>query len=224
MNQPRVLMAWSGGKDSVLALDALRTSGVPVLGLLTTVTESTATVSSHGVPLDLVRRQADALGLPLVEVALPEAADNATYRAAMRGALRQASDAHGVTDVAFGDLRLRDVRAWREAQVAEAGLRARFPLWGTASAELVRRVWSADVAATVARVDRTLVAGTLAGRAYDAGLVADLPAGADPAGEGGEFHTFVHRGPGFSWSVEACVRGCVEDERFTTAVLTATGY
>ena len=224
MNQPRVLMAWSGGKDSVLALDALRTSGEPVLGLLTTVTETTATVSSHGVPLDLIRRQAAALGLPLHEVALPEAASNAAYRAAMRGALQQARHAHGITDVAFGDLRLRDVRAWREAQVAEAGLRARFPLWGTASAELVRQIWSAGVAATVARVDRTLVAGTLAGRAYDPELVADLPAAADPAGEGGEFHTFVHRGPGFSWSVEARVKGYVDDERFTTAVLAAPGH
>lgn len=219
MSETRVLVSWSGGKDSALTLEALWAAGATVTGLLTTITHGEQTVSSHGVAEALVRRQADALGLALRTVSLPPDASNEVYRRAIREALDHAATEGGIEQVAFGDVRLADVRAFREEQVTEAGLRARFPLWGASPDDVVARTRSAGVVATVVRVDRTLVDGALAGRRYDAALIADLPPEADPAGEHGEFHTFVHRGPGFAWSVDADVVGHVTDERFTTAVL-----
>ena len=223
MSEPRVLMSWSGGKDSVLALATLRAAGATVAGLLTTVGAEDGLVAGHGVPAGLVEEQACAVGLPLWPMLLPPAADNATYRHALHGVLARAAADAGITDVAFGDVALEDVRAFREAQVTDAGLSARFPLWGTPPQVLVTQALAAGTDATVVRVDRTLLDGSLAGRAYDRALVADLPAGADPAGEGGELHTFVHRGPGFAWRVDAPVVGLEEDERFTTALLGVTG-
>lgn len=198
-------LAWSGGKDSALALWALRGGDVgrgpgrpaPPAALLTTVTEDYGRVSMHGVRRDLVRAQAKALGLPLVEVAIPAGCSDAEYEARMGRALRAGAD-RGLEAVAFGDLFLADIRAFRERQLAALGLRAEFPLWGLDTAALARRFVALGFRAWVVCVDTQQLDASFAGCAYDEAFLADLPPGVDPCGERGEFHSFVWDGPVFA--------------------------
>jgi uncharacterized protein (TIGR00290 family) len=195
----KVLLAWSGGKDSALALWRLqRDPQVELAGLLTTFTERYGRVQMHGVRRILVEAQAEALGLPLHCVWLPPEADNATYRKAMGEAL-QIQRREGVDSVAFGDLNLADIRAFREQQLAPTGLTPLFPLWGEDTHALAREVLDAGLHATLVCVDPTRLSARLLGRAYDEALLAELPVEVDPCGENGEFHTFVHDGPNFAW-------------------------
>ena len=190
-------LAWSGGKDSALALQALRRDGVEVAALMTTVTEGYERVSMHGVRRELLRRQAEATGLPLVEVAIPPECTNATYEARMARAFTQPPlDALGF--VAFGDLFLEDVRAYREERLALAGRRGVFPLWGRDTTELAREFVRDGFEAFVCCLDPGRLDPGLAGRAYDERLLDELPDDVDPCGENGEFHTFVHTGPVFA--------------------------
>ena len=212
------LLSWSGGKDSLAALEALRARRVPIAGLLTTVTDGQ--VTTHEVPIDLVRAQAEALGLELVEVSLPAAPDNTTYNAVLGDALKAACQ-RGVEAVAYGDLRLADVRAYREAHLAALGLSAQFPVWGRPSGPLVIDLLSRGLRATLVCVDTTLAPADLVGRSLDRTLLAELPAAVDPAGEGGEFHTFVHDGPGFARPVEARAIRRADDSRFARVRLEA---
>ena len=198
MGVERTWMSWSGGKDAALALERLRADpGVEVTGLLTTASAVRGVVPYQEVGVDLIAAQAEALGLPLHLLRLPEPCPNAEYEAALAPALAAATD-DGVTAVAFGDLALADVRAYREALVAGAGLAARFPLWGEATDDLADQLLEAGIAATLTCVDTAQAPAWLAGRAYDATLLADLPVGVDPCGERGEFHTFVTDAPGFA--------------------------
>lgn len=198
-------LAWSGGKDSALALWALRGGDVgrgpsppaPVAALLTTVTEDFGRVSMHGVRRALVRAQAAAAGLPLVEVGIPARCSDAEYEARM-GEVLGAAAARGLEAVTFGDLFLEDVRAYRERQLARLGLRAEFPLWGLDTGELARRFLALGFKAWVVCVDTQRLDASLAGRAYDEAFLDDLPPGVDPCGERGEFHTFVYDGPIFA--------------------------
>ncbi len=195
----RTLLSWSGGKDSALALQALRADPeVRLEALLTTVTSGYDRVSMHGVRRALLDAQARALGLPLRVVRIPPACTNAEYEAAF-GAALAAWAAEGGAAVAFGDLFLADVRAYRERLVAAhaPGLAPRFPLWGADTAATARRFVAEGYRAALVCVDPRQVDAALAGRDYDAALLAGLPAGADPCGENGEFHTFVYDGPGF---------------------------
>lgn len=216
----RLALAWSGGKDSALALWTLRAQGVEPQALLTTVTEGVERISIHGVRRELLLRQADAVGLPLVEVRLPLPCPNDVYEQRMADALG-APPLDGVEAVAFGDLFLADVRAYREERLAAASppRRAVFPLWGRDSAALAREFVAAGFAATLATVDPRVLDPAFAGRAYDAELLADLPAAVDPCGERGEFHTFVHAGPVFDAPIPVTTGITVERDGFVYADL-----
>ena len=204
-----LLLSWSGGKDSMMSLLALNDDpSVEVVGLLTSVTAGYDRVSVHGVRRELLDAQATALGLPLVELTLEPVSSNEAYEAAFAAAMA-GPRAEGVRTVAFGDLFLEDVRAFREGLLARLGLEGRYPVWGRDTARFAQDVVDAGVRAILCAVNTERLDGSFAGRDYDAALLADLPAGVDPAGENGEFHTFVWDGPGFAAPV-ALQRGDVE--------------
>jgi uncharacterized protein (TIGR00290 family) len=210
-----VLVSWSGGKDSCLALYELLSSATHrPAGLLTTITEEFDRVSMHGVRRTLLRQQADLLGLPLRVVLIPPDPTDQSYRDRMGAAMADARQ-QGIDTVAFGDLFLEDVRAYREEMLAGAGMKATFPLWGRPTGELARSFLELGFRAVLTCVDTTQMPGHFAGRDYDAALLAELPPGADPCGEKGEFHTFVHAGPIFPHPIPF-TRGehVLRDERF----------
>jgi uncharacterized protein (TIGR00290 family) len=199
-------LSWSGGKDSALALHALREpAGSPPRALITTVTADYGRISMHGVRRELLRRQAQATGLPLVEVEIPAGCSNDVYEQRMEQALAEAPLADAET-VAFGDLFLADIRAYREERLRRIGKQASFPLWGQDTSELARAFIAAGFEAVLVCVDPRRLDPSFAGRTFDAELLADLPPDVDPCGENGEFHTFVHAGPVFSAPI-ACRLG-----------------
>ena len=195
-----VLLAWSGGKDSTLALAALRADpGYRVLGLLTTITRDYERISMHGVRRSVLEAQVHALGMPLLEVSISSAADNAEYEAAFGLGLRAAAERWpDLRHIAFGDLFLADVRAYRERLLAASGWTGVFPLWGENTTALARHFVQAGYRAVVTCVDTTQLPATFAGREFDAALLAELPQTVDPCGERGEFHTCVYAGPLFT--------------------------
>lgn len=199
MREP-VVLSWSGGKDSSLALAALRADDrFDVVALLTSVTSGYDRVSIHGVRRALVEAQADAAGLPLVELTLDPGSSNEGYEAAFHLAVEKVRSAHpAVGAIAFGDLFLADIRAYRERLAAAAGLAALFPLWERDTARVAAGFIEEGYRAHLVCVDTTQLDGRHAGRLYDGALLADLPPGADPCGERGEFHTFVSAGPIFT--------------------------
>ena len=201
-----VVLSWSSGKDAGWALHRLRQQGAEVVGLVTTLDAATGRVGAHGVPRAVVEAQARAAGLPLQTVELPWPAPNAVYEAAVGAALSQARG-DGATQVAFGDLFLADVRAYRERLVEGTGLAPLFPLWdppgGTAT--LARQMIAGGLEATVVSLDPGRLDVSFAGRSYDADLLAALPGGVDPCGERGEFHTVCTAGPMFRQRVEVRV-------------------
>jgi uncharacterized protein (TIGR00290 family) len=194
-----VVLAWSGGKDSARALLALREDPeVEVVSLLTTVTVEYGRISMHGIRREVLHAQAAATGLPVEEVPIHAGGGDESYSAAMAEALgRLGARWPTLRSVAFGDLFLADVRAWREERLAEVGWRGRFPLWGRDTAELAREVIALGFRTTICCVDTEQLPIGFAGREYDAALLAQLPAGVDPCAERGEFHTCVHAGPIF---------------------------
>jgi uncharacterized protein (TIGR00290 family) len=212
-----MLLAWSGGKDSALALETLRAdAAVRVVGLVTTVTRGYDRIAIHGVRRSILRRQAQAIGLPLFEAEIPPQASNAAHDASFAQALARARAASGdgIDTIAFGDLFLADVRAYRDAMLARLGWRGAYPLWGESTADVARRIAS-RYRAILCCVDTTQLDAAFCGREYDLALLADLPAGVDPCGENGEFHTLVHAGPIFSAAI-AVERGerALRDGRF----------
>jgi uncharacterized protein (TIGR00290 family) len=194
-------LSWSGGKDSALALHALRSAGSEPVALLTTVTEDFGRVSMHGVRIELVRAQAEAAGLPLVEVGIPASCSNAVYESRMAEALSSPLLA-GVGTMAFADLFLADIRAYREEKLAGGGWSAVFPLWGRDTRALAREFIEAGFEAVLVCVDPSQLDASFVGRSFDASLLDDLPDSVDPCGENGEFHTFVHAGPVFDSRIE----------------------
>jgi len=195
-----ILLAWSGGKDSTLALERLLdNTRWRVAGLLTTVTADYDRIAIHGVRRSILRRQSDSLGLPLIEAEIPANATNAIYEAAFAGALARAQ-AHepGLADVAFGDLFLADVRAYRESLLARLGWRGVYPIWGENTTRLARYFVERGYCAILSCVDTQQLAAEFCGRGYDTGLLDELPASCDACGENGEFHTCVHAGPVFA--------------------------
>jgi uncharacterized protein (TIGR00290 family) len=198
MNAPKpILFCWSGGKDSAMALHTLlQRSDVQITALLTTVTEGYERISMHGVRRELLERQAQCIGLPLHEVRIPPQCVNPIYEARMEEALRKHFD-QGVRRVAFGDIFLEDLRAYRERNLARIGMTALFPIWKRDTRELVREFHADRFRAIAVCVDPKILAPSFAGRELDDSFFHDLPPHADPCGENGEFHTFVFDGPIF---------------------------
>jgi uncharacterized protein (TIGR00290 family) len=198
-SRPRALLSWSSGKDAAWALHMLRLAGeIEVVGLLTTLNAAFDRVAMHAIRRTLLEAQAASVGLPLLAVPLPWPCSNDDYEAAMATALRQAQTKWGVTHVAFGDLYLEDVRAYRERQMEGTGLTPLFPLWGQPTRPLAEAMLEAGLQARLTCVDPRRLPLEFAGRAFDGSLLGDLPPDVDPCGEGGEFHTFAHDGPMFA--------------------------
>ncbi|HXT98659.1 MAG TPA: ATP-binding protein [Polyangia bacterium] len=196
-NKLKALLAWSSGKDSAWTLHVLRAQNeVEVVGLLTTINQVFDRVAMHAVRTELLRAQAEAAELPLWPVPIPWPCSNAEYEAAMAAAMARAR-ADGITHVAFGDLFLEDVRRYREERLAPTGVTPLFPLWGTPTDALARRMVEGGLRARLTCVDPKSLDARFAGRDFDAALLAELPATVDPCGEGGEFHTFAYAGPMF---------------------------
>lgn len=194
-----IVLSWSGGKDSSLALQALRADPrFEVVALLTTVTRGYDRISIHGVRRALLEAQARAIGLPLHEAALEPQSSNEAYEAAFADTVAAMRERYpDVRRIAFGDLFLEDVRAYRERLLASLELSAHFPLWNADTSVLARRFVADRFDARLVCVDTTQLDAAFAGRAFDDALLRDLPPSVDPCGERGEFHTFVADGPVF---------------------------
>lgn len=216
-DRTRVLLSWSGGKDAAWALHVLRgTPGIEVVGLVTTITEGYERIAMQGIRVDVLHAQARAAGLPVIEARMPQRADNDTYVATFSDALARARVRWpGLDTIAFGDLFLADIRAWREALCASLGWQPLFPVFGADTAALARDVISAGLRAHLCCVDTTQLDAAFSGRAFDHALLDALPPGVDPCGEHGEFHTCVSAGPMFDAPLEL-VRGdtVLRDGRF----------
>jgi len=210
----RVLLSWSSGKDSAWALHVLRNDPqVEVVGLLSTVNTAYGRVAMHSTRLELLRAQAQAVGLPLHIVPLPWPCSNEVYEAAMRKAIEDALE-HGVTHIAFGDLFLEDVRAYRVKQLEGSGLEPLFPIWHEPTGPLARRMIDAGLQAVITCIDPKKLPRSFAGRRFDHALLDELPQGVDPCGENGEFHTCVLAGPMFREPLHAAVGETVERDGF----------
>jgi len=212
-----VLLAWSGGKDCLMALEALRADPAwqPV-ALLTTITRDFQRVAMHGIRRDVLEAQAAALELPLMPVEIDWPSGNEAYAAAHAAALDAAATRWpGLRHCAYGDLFLADVRGYREAQLARMGWQGVFPLWGRDTTALARHFVAGGHRAYLTCVDTTLLDACYSGRSFDATLLADLPDGVDPCGENGEFHTLACAGPAFRQPLNV-TRGesLLRDKRF----------
>ncbi len=191
----RILLSWSSGKDGAWALHLLRQQArYEIAGLLTTFNQAFDRVAMHAVRRELVERQAAAVGVPLRAIPLPWPCSNEQYERIMADACARAI-ADGIEGVAFGDLFLEDVRAYREKQLSGTGLAPIFPVWGLPTDRLAREMIASGVKAKLTCVDTNKLDRSFAGREFDEALLADLPADADPCGERGEFHSFVYAGP-----------------------------
>lgn len=216
----RILLAWSSGKDSAWALHVLRQSGAyEVVGLLTTFNEAFDRVAMHAVRRQLVEAQAAAVGVPLWPVYIPWPCSNEQYESAMAAACERAIAA-GVEAIAFGDLYLEDVRAYRERQLAPTGLAPLFPLWKTPTDKLVREMIAAGQRAVITCVDPKKLGREFAGREIDLALVDALPAGVDPCAENGEFHSFAFAGPQFAHPLDIRTGEVVDRDGFVFADVT----
>jgi uncharacterized protein (TIGR00290 family) len=209
-----ILFCWSGGKDSAMALHAvLQRPDFRVVALLTTVAETYERISMHGVRRELLVQQAQSIGLPLHEVHIPPQCVNPIYEARMEEALRRYC-AEGVRTVAFGDIFLEDLRAYREKNLARIGMTAFFPIWKRDTRELIRGFHAARFRAIAACIDPRVLDRSFAGRELDEAFFRDLPAGVDPCGENGEFHTFVFDGPIFRNPIPVRAGEVVERDSF----------
>jgi uncharacterized protein (TIGR00290 family) len=200
----RMLLSWSSGKDSAWSLHLLRQQNEhQVVGLLTTFNQAANRVAMHAVRRTLVEAQAKAAGIPLWGVDLPQPCSNADYECIMRKACKTAVEA-GIEYIAFGDLFLNDIRAYREKQLENSGLQPIFPVWGMPTRELACSMIQSGVRAKLTCIDPKLLAPEFVGREFNEQLLSDLPPEIDPCGENGEFHTFVYAGPmlGRNLSVE----------------------
>ena len=218
----RVLLSWSSGKDSAWALHVLRRDpSVELCGLLTTLNTEFDRVAMHGVRRTVLEAQAAAAGLPLWVVPLPWPCSNEIYEQRMAEVCRRAID-EGIQAVAFGDLFLEEVRAYRERQLAPTGLEPLFPLWQIPTGALAREMIAAGLRARLTCIDTKQLPASFAGREFDADLLRDLPPGTDPCGERGEFHTCVYAGPMFSAPLSIQAGEIVTRDGFTFADILTT--
>ncbi len=197
MTRPAAWLSWSSGKDSAFSLAMLRERAeVEVVGLVTTINATSDRVAMHAVRRELLEQQAESVGLPLHTVDLPWPCPNDRYEAIMSRLVTSAVS-QGVSVMAFGDLFLADIRAYREQQLLGSGLRPVFPLWGRDTATLAQDMIHSGLRARISCVDSAQLDPRFAGREFDAELLRELPETADHCGENGEFHTFAWDGPGF---------------------------
>ncbi|MFO8036394.1 MAG: diphthine--ammonia ligase [Anaerolineales bacterium] len=197
-----VLLSWSGGKDSALALyRVVHKSEYHIKALLTTLTAGYDRISMHGVRRELLEQQAHSLGLPLQILTIPQNCTDEEYDSLMRETLEKHLT-QGVTDVVFGDVFLEDIRSYREERLAEVAMKGVFPLWGMDTCQLAQDFLNLGFKAVLVCVDTHKLDGGFAGRTYDENLLADLPPGIDPCGEHGAFHTFVYDGPIFHHRID----------------------
>jgi uncharacterized protein (TIGR00290 family) len=210
----RILLSWSSGKDSAWSLHVLRqNANYEVAGLLTTFNDAAGRVAMHAVRRELVEQQCAATGLPLWAVPLPWPCSNEDYESLMAKTCAKAR-AEGIEGVAFGDLFLEDVRAYREKQMQGTGLDAIFPLWGLDTEKLAREMIARGVKAKLTCIDTRKLDRSFAGRDYDADFLAALPPGVDPCGERGEFHSFVVAGPMLKEEIKVRVGASIVQEPF----------
>jgi uncharacterized protein (TIGR00290 family) len=223
MSRPRLLLSWSSGKDSAWTLHVLRERGeYEIVGLVTTINDEFERVAMHAVRVRLLELQAQAVGLPLWKIGLPHPCSNEQYESAMSEVIARAR-ADAVEAFAFGDLFLEDIRRYRERQLAGTGIAPVFPLWGRPTAQLARDMVASGLRAVVTCVDPRHLDAGFAGREFDASFIDDLPAGADPCGENGEFHTFAYDGPMFQHPVSIAVGERLERDCFVFADAVARG-
>jgi len=216
----RILLSWSSGKDSAWCLQVLRKNpDYEIVGLLTTFNEAANRVAMHAVRRELVERQAFAASLPLWPVHLPWPCANEKYEELMAGACEKAIN-DGIEGIAFGDLFLEDVRAYREKQLKGTGLAPIFPLWGKPTHEPARTMIRSGLRAKLTCIDTSQLDAEFLGREFDEELFAALPAGVDPCGEKGEFHSFVYAGPMFDLEIPVVVGETVVRDQFVFADLT----
>jgi uncharacterized protein (TIGR00290 family) len=212
--KPKILLSWSSGKDSAWALHVLRQQNqYEIAGLLTTINSAFDRVAMHSTRRELLEMQAEAAGLPLITIPLPWPCSNADYELAMKTACDQAV-AQGITAVAFGDLFLADVRAYRERQLKGTGLEPLFPIWEIPTDQLAREMVNSGLRAKLVCVDPKQLSSDFIGRDFDQSFLDDLPAGVDPCGEKGEFHSFVYAGPMFSREIAIMEGEKVERDGF----------
>ncbi|HUN62947.1 MAG TPA: hypothetical protein VMU53_13195 [Candidatus Sulfotelmatobacter sp.] len=216
-----VVFSWSGGKDSAMALQVVqREAKYEVVSLLTTVTEGYERISMHGVRNELLRRQAEAIGLPVEEVRIPPQCPNSVYEARMAETVSGFRE-NGVQHFAFGDIFLQDLRAYREQKLMQANMTALFPIWKVDTRELAERFMREGFRAIAACIDPRRLDRSFAGRELDASFFRDLPANVDPCGENGEFHTFVFDGPIFRKAIPVRTGEVVERDNFVFCDLVA---
>ncbi len=217
----RILLSWSSGKDSAWSLHVLRQRGeYDVVGLLTTFNGEADRVAMHAVRRELVERQAAAAGLPLWGIPLPWPCSNEQYELLMAQTCAKAV-AEGIEGIAFGDLFLEDVRAYRLKQLKDTGLEPVFPVWGLPTGALAREMIASGTRAKLTCVDTGKLDRSFAGREFDSALLAELPESVDPCGERGEFHSFVYAGPMLSGVVPVSVGEIVVRDQFVFADLIA---
>lgn len=210
----KLLLSWSSGKDSAWSLHVLRLQGeYEIAGLLTTVNYTFNRVAMHSTRHELVEMQAEAAGLPVITIPLPWPCSNADYEQIMQGVCRNAIS-QGVSAIAFGDLFLEDIRAYRERQLDGTGLRPIFPLWQIPTRQLAEEMIAGGLRAKLVCVDPKKLSPDFAGRDFDRQLLSDLPDSVDPCGENGEFHTCVYAGPMFRNEISVTCGETVERDGF----------
>jgi uncharacterized protein (TIGR00290 family) len=220
----KTLVSWSSGKDSAWMLHVLEQNpAVRIGGLLTTMNEQFDRVAMHAVRRQLLEEQSRAAGVPLLTVPLPWPCTNHEYEGRMRTAVGEAV-AHGFTHVAFGDLFLEDVRRYREERLQGTGLTPLFPLWGIPTDQLASDMIDGGLRAILTCVNPKLLDASFAGRQFDRALLADLPAGVDPCGERGEFHSFAYDGPMFHRPVAVSLGEIVDRDGFAFADVLCSTY
>lgn len=210
----KVILSWSGGKDSAMALyEIQQRQDYEVVTLLTTLSEEYDRVSMHGVRRVLLEEQARSLALPLESVILSRGASNEEYEAKMQATLSKWQKL-GISGVAFGDIFLAELRKYREDNLAKIGMKAIFPIWGRNTAELIKTFTNLGFKSVVTCVDAKVLDKAFAGRIIDASFWAELPPNIDPCGENGEFHSFAFAGPIFKESLSLTVGGIVLRDSF----------
>jgi uncharacterized protein (TIGR00290 family) len=193
-----VVVSWSGGKDSSLALNDVRKDpSIRIAGLLTTVTRDYDRISMHGVRRVLLERQASSIGLPLFEVSIPKNATNEIYERQTTEVLELLKEEKSISGVVFGDLFLEDIKTYREKLLSKIGLECIFPIWGRDTMKLTEFFIEEGFRAILCTVNPKLLDPKFCGREFDSKLLTEMPASVDPCGENGEFHTFVYGGPIF---------------------------